>query len=128
MSPRASVTVTPIADDTFRMRAAVSRRASAPGAEEFVPPSTGLWLPPERTFSPLVGARGFVPQEMEHVEVAAEREWAGELVTGVRAFRQTVDDQIVTLFGVVSCRAPRRRAWATTTSRQPATSTPRAGA
>jgi hypothetical protein len=38
---------------------------------------------------------------MEHVEVAAEREWTGGLVTGVRAFRQTVDDQIVTLFGVV---------------------------
>jgi hypothetical protein len=101
VSPRASVTLTPVLDDTFRMRVAVSRRASAPGAEEFVPPSTGLWLPPERTFSPLASARGFVAQEMEHAEVAAEREWAGGLVTGVRAFRQTVDDQIVTLFGVV---------------------------
>jgi hypothetical protein len=101
VSPRASVTLTPIADDTFRVRVAMSRRASAPGAEEFVPPSTGLWLPPERTFSPLAHARGFVAQEMEHVEVAAEREWAGGLVTSARAFRQTVDDQIVTLFGVV---------------------------
>ena len=101
VSPRASVTLTPIVDDTFRIRAVVSRRVSAPGAEEFVPPSTGLWLPPERTFSPLASARGFVPQEMEHAEVAAEREWAGGLVTGVRAFRQTVDDQTITLFGVV---------------------------
>ena len=101
ISPRASVTLTPIAGDTFRIRAAVSRRDTAPGAEEFVPPSTGLWLPPERTFSPLSSARGFTPQEMAHGEVAAEREWAGGLVTGVRAFRQTVDDQIVTLFGVV---------------------------
>ena len=101
VSPKASVTLTPVVDDTFRIRAAVSRRVSAPGAEEFVPPSTGLWLPPERTFSPLASARGFVPQEMEHAEVAAEREWAGGLVTGVRAFRQTVDDQIITLFGVV---------------------------
>ena len=101
VSPRASVTLTPVADDSFRIRAAFSRRDSAPGAEEFVPPSSGLWLPPERTFSPLASAHGFVPQEMEHVEVAAEREWAGGLVTGVRAFRQTVDDQIVTLFGVV---------------------------
>jgi hypothetical protein len=101
VSPRASVTVTPITGDTFRVRAAVSRRASAPGAEEFVPPSSGLWLPPERTFSPLSTARGFTPQEMEHAEVAAEREWTGGFVTGVRAFRQAVDDQIITLFGVV---------------------------
>jgi len=101
VSPRASVTLKPRLDDSFRIRAAVSRRVSAPGAEEFAPPSTGLWLPPERTFSPLTAARGFVPQEMDHVEVAAEREWAGGLVTGVRAFHQAVDDQIVTLFGVV---------------------------
>jgi hypothetical protein len=101
VSPRASVTLTPVTGDTFRIRAAVSRRDSAPGAEEFVPPSTGLWLPPERTFSPLSTARGFRPQEMQHAEVAAEREWAGGLVTGVRAFRQAVDDQIITLFGVV---------------------------
>jgi hypothetical protein len=101
VSPRASVTLTPVADDSFRIRAAVSRRDSAPGAEEFVPPSTGLWLPPERTFSPLSPGRGFVPQQLEHAEVAAEREWGGGLVTGVRAFRQTVDNQIVTLFGVM---------------------------
>ena len=101
VSPRASVTLKPRLDDSFRIRAAASRRVSAPGAEEFAPPSTGLWLPPERTFSPLTASRGFVPQEMEHVEVAAEREWAGGLVTGVRAFHQTVDNQIVTLFGVV---------------------------
>jgi Carboxypeptidase regulatory-like domain/TonB dependent receptor-like, beta-barrel len=101
LSPRASVTLTPIVNDTFRIRAAVSRRDSAPGAGEFVPPSTGLWLPPERTFSPLTATRGFVPQQLQHAEVAAEREWAGGVVTGVRAFRQTVDNQIVTLFGVV---------------------------
>ena len=101
VSPRAGVTLSPIVGDTFRIRAAMSRRASAPGAEEFVPPSTGLWLPPERTFSSLSPSRGFVPQEMEHVEVAAEREWAGGVVTGVRAFRQDIDDQIVTLFGIV---------------------------
>lgn len=106
VSPKASVTVTPVVNDTFRIRAAVSRRASAPGAEEFVPPSTGLWLPPERTFSPLASARGFAPQEMEQAEVAVEREWAGGLVTGVRAFRQTVDNQIITLFGVVMPGTP----------------------
>ncbi|MGH9252999.1 MAG: TonB-dependent receptor domain-containing protein [Vicinamibacterales bacterium] len=98
-SPRASVTVTPTSDDTFKVRAAISRRAVAPGAEEFIPPASGLWLPPERTFSAVSPRRGFTPEHLRHVELAAEREWGGGLVTGVRAFRQRVDDQLVTLFG-----------------------------
>ncbi len=97
-SPRASMTLTPFEGDSFKVRAAVSRRAAAPGAAEFVPPSTGPWLPPERTFSPLVSGQGFSTERVDHVELVAEREW-GSVVTGVRAFRQTVDDQIVTLFG-----------------------------
>lgn len=102
LSPRASMTVTPIEDDSFNVRAAVSRRRAAPGAAEFnPPPSSGPWLPPERTFSPVSSSRGFKTEQVDHVEVAAEREWVGKIVTGVRAFRQTVDDQIVTLFGVV---------------------------
>lgn len=99
-SPRASLTVTPTSDETFKLRAAVSRRAVAPGAEEFMPPSTGPWLPPERTFSALSPRRGFTPERVDHVELAAERAWAGEVIVGVRAFRQHVDDQLVTLFGL----------------------------
>jgi hypothetical protein len=101
ISPRASISVTPIEDVDFQLRAAVSRQASAPGAEQFVPPSSGLWLPPERTFSALSSRHGFVPQEMTHAELAAEREWDGGVVTGVRVFRQQVDNQMITLFGVV---------------------------
>ena len=101
LSPRASMTVTPSDNDSFKIRAAVSRRTAAPGAAEFIPPSSGPWLPPERTFSPVSSNRGFMTEQVDHVEVAAEREWAGQIVTGVRAFRQTVDDQIITLFGVV---------------------------
>ena len=97
-SPRASVTVQPIAGDPLRVHAAVSHREIAPGAEEFLPPSTGLWLPPERTFSP-VGRAGFLPERMTHTEVGVEREWAGSVLVGVRAFRQSIEDQIVTLFG-----------------------------
>ena len=99
-SPRASVTATPTSDDTFKLRAAVSRREIAPGAEEFIPPSTGLWLPPERTFSAVSPRRGFTPERVDHVELAAERAWAGAVVVGVRAFRQHIDDQLVTLFGL----------------------------
>jgi len=100
-SPRASVTVTPTPDETFKVRAAVSRRATAPGAEEFIPPSTtGSWLPPERTFSSVSPRRGFTPERLDHVELAAERAWPGDVVVGVRAFRQRVDDQLITLFGM----------------------------
>jgi hypothetical protein len=101
LSPRASVTITPTPDDSFKVRAAVSHREIAPGAEEFIPPSSGLWLPPERTFSALSSRRGFRAERLDHVEIAAEREWGNELVTGVRVFRQSVDDQLVTLFGAL---------------------------
>ena len=100
LSPRASVTVSPSAGGTFRVRAAVSRREIAPGAEEFIPPASGLWLPPERTFSPIAPRSGFRPERLDHVEFAAEQDWRGGFMVGVRAFRQAVDDQLVTLFGV----------------------------
>ena len=98
-SPRASVTVQPMAHDPLKVRAVVSHREIAPGAGEFTPPSAGLWLPPERTFSQ-VSRGSFRPERLDHVEVAAEREWSGVLVIGVRAFRQDVDDQVVTMFGL----------------------------
>ena len=99
LSTRASITVQPIPRGTLRLRATVSHRETAPGAEEFIPPSVGLWLPPERTFSP-VGRNGFRPEHLDHVEVAAERQWAGDIQVGVRIFRQRAEDQVVTLFGV----------------------------
>jgi hypothetical protein len=100
LSPRVSVTVKPRAEDSLELRATVSRREVAPGAEEFLPPAAGLWLPPERTFSPMSARRGFTPERIQHMEVAAERQWLGDFVIGLRAFRQRVDDQMVTMFGV----------------------------
>ncbi len=97
-SPRASVTVQPFSRDSLKLRALLSHRESAPGAEEFIPPSTGLWLPPERTFS-AVSRDGFRPERLDHVELAAERELPGEIQIGFRAFRQRTEDQVVTLFG-----------------------------
>lgn len=99
VSPRASVTIQPSARDSLMLRAAVSHRETAPGAEEFTPPAVGLWLPPERTFSQISRAP-FRPEQLDHVELAAEREGPGDIVLGVRAFRQRVDDQVVTLFGL----------------------------
>lgn len=99
LSPRASVTVQPLARDPLKVRAVVSHREMAPGAGEFTPSSTGLWLPPERTFSQISRA-AFRPERVDHVEVSAERQWPGMFVVGVRAFRQNVEDQTVTMFGL----------------------------
>ena len=104
-SPRAGVTIAPT--DALRVSVSASRRELAPGAEEFVPQAAlGVWLPPERTFSP-VSSQGLLPERVDHYEVAAEHELGGGVVMGVRAFRQSVDDQMVTLFGVtLPNRAP----------------------
>ena len=99
LSPRASVTFEPLPRDPLRVRAVVSHRELAPGAGEFSPSSMGLWLPPERTFSQISRAP-FLPERVDHVEVSAEREWAGLFVIGVRAFHQNVEDQTVTMFGL----------------------------
>jgi hypothetical protein len=99
LSPRASVTVQPWAQDSLKLRAMISHRETAPGAEEFRPPSVGLWLPPERTFSQ-VSHSAFRPERLDHVEIAAERAVGGAWLVGVRAFQQRVDDQVVTLFGL----------------------------
>jgi hypothetical protein len=98
-SPRASVSVQPSARDSLTLRATVSHREVAPGAEEFLPPTIGLWLPPERTFAP-VGRGMFRDERHDQVEIGMERSWPGDIVIGVRVFEQRVDNQLVTLFGV----------------------------
>ena len=99
LSPRLAVTVQ--AGRHLRLRASASRRALAPGAEEFQPPSDiGVWLPPERTFSTIAPDRPFRPEQVAHYEAAAEQELNGGMVLGVRAFRPREDDQLVTVFGV----------------------------
>jgi hypothetical protein len=98
-SPRAGVAIKPSEKDSLTVRASVAHRESAPGAEEFIPPSIGVWLPPERTFSPVSRRGEFTPERIDHLEVGVERVMPGALLVGVRAFRQRGEDQIVTLFG-----------------------------
>jgi hypothetical protein len=101
LSPKASITVAPFADAELRVRGTVSRRVVAPGEEELELPSTGMWLPPGRTFSPSSAREGFRAEQINHFEIAAEQPLAGDVVVGLRAFRQHVDDQQVTTFGVI---------------------------
>src|SRR5207247_529317 len=97
ISPRVALTVEPA--EHFRITGTLSSRALAPGAEEFMPRfDGGVWMQPQRTFSSLTGQ----PLEAErttHAEVEVERDLAFATVS-VRAFKQQVADQLVTLFGL----------------------------
>jgi outer membrane receptor protein involved in Fe transport len=104
-SPRAALSFN-VADGTH-VRAAVSQRMRAPGAEEFLPPQTGgPWIPPERTFSPIAGDE-FRVERIRQLEVSFEREFQGSAVVSFRRFVEKVDDQLVTVFGAQAYGAPR---------------------
>lgn len=98
LSPRAQLVVEPVS--RTRVRAAVIRHMLAPGAEEFLPPTSGVWLPPERTFAPLSLSAPLQVEETRHFEVALERDVGRDSVVGVRRFYQEVSNQMVTMFGV----------------------------
>jgi hypothetical protein len=66
---------------------------------------SGVWLPPQRTFSSLVAADPLRAEQTDHVELEVERDIAAATVS-VRAFRQHVTNQLMTLFGVDLAGAP----------------------
>ena len=97
LSPRMALTLTP-APGT-RITASASRRAQAPGAEEFLPPGdAGIWLPPQRTFSSFDPRDAFRAERTLSGAVGIERDF-GSSTLAVRAFRQQTNDQLVTVFG-----------------------------
>jgi hypothetical protein len=97
LSPRVALTLSPTG--TTRITAALSQRALAPGAEEFLPPGdAGLWLPPQRTFSSFTSRDEFVAERTMSATVAIEHDF-GTSTVALRGFRQHVDDQLVTVFG-----------------------------
>jgi hypothetical protein len=98
LSPRVGLTIVP--GEHLRFTALVSQRALAPGAEEFVQPDTGLWLPPQRTFSSLDDRAPLIAEKTTHVEAGLERDLAPGATVGVRGFHQHASDQLITLFGV----------------------------
>jgi hypothetical protein len=99
LSPRLSMTLS--AGDRFRVTTSASRRTIAPGAEEFLPPGdSGIWLPPQRTFSSFTKDGSLDAERTTHVEVEVERDLGAAATISLRAFQQYVADQLVTLFGV----------------------------
>lgn len=104
ISPRVALTLQPA--EHLRVSTIVSRREVAPGAEEFMPRfESGVWLPPQRTFSSLLDGQPLEAEHTRHMEVAIERDIAAATVS-VRAFQQHVTNQFVTLFGVDAPDAP----------------------
>src|SRR5258708_25165474 len=104
ISPRVALTYEPA--DHFRVSTMMSSRAVAPGAEEFMPRiDSGMLLPPQPTVSSIVSGRPFEAERTNHMEIEVERDIASATVS-LRAFRQHVSDQIVTLFGVDMPDAP----------------------
>ena len=81
-----------------------SRAVLAPGADEFLPPPTsGPWLPPERTFASLVRRAPIRPELIERYEAGLEREFGmiGQSRTiGVRWFHESTRNQMATIFGL----------------------------
>lgn len=96
LSPRLSATFSPSKD--WKLRATASREASAPGAEEFIPPMTAAYLPPQRTFSAISKA-ALRPQSTQNYEFGIERVINGAAFS-VRGFEQRINDQTVTVFGL----------------------------
>ena len=96
LSPHVGATFAP--SRALRVTTLLARRGLAPGAEEFVPPADGVWLPPQRTFSPAAPNGRLSAEYATHLDVGLERDLPGFTLTA-RAYRQHVDDQLVTLFG-----------------------------
>jgi hypothetical protein len=100
-SPRVEITLQPFDRyEKLRLRLQAARRAEAPGADEFVAGAiANTWVPPERTFAPLVG-NTFTPERTDTYQVAVERDVASSTLVSVRSFYQRTWDQTATLFGV----------------------------
>ena len=99
LSPRVSVTLA--AGDHLRINTVASRRSIAPGAEEFLPPGdTGIWLPPQRTFSSIIKGRPLEAEATKHYAVEIERDLGATSAVSLRAFQQYIADQLVTMFGL----------------------------
>jgi hypothetical protein len=84
--------------------ASVSSAVIAPGVDEFHPPPTsGPWLPPDRTFASLVAGEAFTPERVQRYELGLEREFGAigqSRKVAARWFREETRNQLATMFGL----------------------------
>lgn len=81
--------------------AEAEQRMVAPGSSEFMAPAAaGPWLPPQRTFSSLASNGVFRAERVRHVAAGVQRDFSGGRSVSLRRFRQTIDDQAATIFGL----------------------------
>lgn len=98
MSPSVSASVSPL-DKTW-VRVAVTQQMLAPGAEEFDARNLSAFsMPPQRTFTAASRGGRLSAERTRHLEIGLERQ-IGRLLFNVRRFEQSVDNQLVTMFGV----------------------------
>lgn len=102
LSPRLGARVA-VLPRTF-ITASASSAVIAPGMDAFLPPPTsGPWLPPDRTFAALVAGSTFTPERVHRVELGAERAFGpiGQARTvAAHWFYEHTRDQLATLFGL----------------------------
>jgi hypothetical protein len=97
ISPRFELVLTP--DDDLRISGVLTQRSLAPGAEEFLPPGdTGIWLPPQKTFSALEPGRPLTAERTLHAAIEVERS-LGDATIAFKVIHQRSRDQLMTLFG-----------------------------
>ena len=78
LSPRAGVTGQPLGERTRSRCTPACRTARAPRApRSSFRPALGVWLPPERTFSPVSRGGDFTPERIDHVEAGGRTPDAG---------------------------------------------------
>jgi hypothetical protein len=102
LSPGVVVTLAPYR--RFRIRAGVSERQVAPGAEEFLEPfAAGMWLPPEHTF---VAFSPMVPERTIQYDLSLEHDIADGLTVALRSFYQDTAHQQMLIFGDAMAQQP----------------------
>lgn len=86
------------------LTASASSAVIAPGVDAFLPPpSSGPWLPPDRTFASLVPGAALRPERVHRLEVGLEREFGPighSRTVAARWFSEQTRDQLATLFGL----------------------------
>ena len=90
--------------DGFRVKALASRKSSCPAPRSLLRRWTGLWLPPERTFSSLAYDGRFTPEHIRHMQIGIERDLAAGVTVSLRGFDQRVDNQLIEIFDIVPGR------------------------